>query len=201
MTTAPDPRITTVERWYSAYDARDLDALCSLADPEIEVVPASPLLSGLPGTSFHGHAGIRTLMKWSYDNYPGVRVTSTLARRVPAGVLAQTTYAFDPQDPADAKTSTHSVFRLQRGRIHRVHVFARESDALALSPEKGVLTAREREILQLLVRGLTAPQIADGLFVSPATVRTHVQNAMTRLGARTRIQAVSLALKSGEIEL
>ncbi len=55
------------------------------------------------------------------------------------------------------------------------------------------LTDRERQILGLLAYGLNGREIAGRLFLSPATVRTHVQNAMQKLGARTRAQAIVLA--------
>ncbi len=61
------------------------------------------------------------------------------------------------------------------------------------------LTKREREILGLLAEGLSGAQIAAELVLSPETVRTHVRNAMTKLGASTRSQAVALALKTNEI--
>jgi PAS domain S-box-containing protein len=64
-----------------------------------------------------------------------------------------------------------------------------------------VLTRREREIFQLLALGLSAPQIAERLVLSPLTVRTHVQNGMNRLGANTRVQAIAMALARGEIHV
>jgi len=63
----------------------------------------------------------------------------------------------------------------------------------------GSLTAREREILGLLATGLRGAEIADQLVLSPETVRTHVRNAMAKLGASTRSQAVVLAMKREEI--
>jgi DNA-binding CsgD family transcriptional regulator len=63
----------------------------------------------------------------------------------------------------------------------------------------GSLTAREREILGLLATGLRGAEIAEQLVLSPETVRTHVRNAMAKLGASTRSQAVVLAMKSEEI--
>ena len=60
-------------------------------------------------------------------------------------------------------------------------------------------TAREREILGLLATGATDAQIAARLDLSPATVQTHVRNAKAKLGARTRAQAVALALRRGLI--
>ena len=57
------------------------------------------------------------------------------------------------------------------------------------------LTKREREILGALAEGMSGAQIADQLVLSPETVRTHVRNAMAKLGASTRSQAVALALQ------
>lgn len=60
-------------------------------------------------------------------------------------------------------------------------------------------SAREREILALLADGATDGQIATRLELSPATVQTHVRNAKAKLGARTRAQAVAVALQRGLI--
>ncbi len=60
-------------------------------------------------------------------------------------------------------------------------------------------SAREREILALLAEGATDGQIAERLELSPATVQTHVRNAKAKLGARTRAQAVAMALQRGLI--
>jgi DNA-binding CsgD family transcriptional regulator len=61
------------------------------------------------------------------------------------------------------------------------------------------LTRREREILALLAEGMSGAQIAAKLVLSPETVRTHVRNAMSKLGASTRSQAVVLAMQRQEI--
>jgi DNA-binding NarL/FixJ family response regulator len=63
----------------------------------------------------------------------------------------------------------------------------------------GVLSPREREILGLLAQGLSGEKAAKQLFLSSETVRTHVRNAMAKLGASTRVHAVALAMQSGEI--
>jgi DNA-binding NarL/FixJ family response regulator len=62
------------------------------------------------------------------------------------------------------------------------------------------LSSRESEILGLLAEGLTGEQIAKRLVLSPETVRTHVRNAMEKLGAPTRTAAVVKALELGEVE-
>ncbi|NUT31850.1 MAG: response regulator transcription factor [Hamadaea sp.] len=64
-------------------------------------------------------------------------------------------------------------------------------------PQLGTLTEREREIVGLVAEGLTNDEIAVRLFVSPATARTHVSRAMTKLGARDRAQLVVFAYQSG----
>jgi DNA-binding NarL/FixJ family response regulator len=71
---------------------------------------------------------------------------------------------------------------------HLAGVLSQHADVSRLR----VLSPREREILGLLAEGLTGQAIAQRLFLSPETVRTHVRNATTKLGARTRVQAVAL---------
>lgn len=62
------------------------------------------------------------------------------------------------------------------------------------------LSDREAEILAMLARGLTGEEIAQRLVLSPETVRTHVRNAMSKLEARTRTEAVVKALEREEIQ-
>lgn len=57
------------------------------------------------------------------------------------------------------------------------------------------LTPREREILELLAEGLRVKQVADRLSLSPATVHTHVRNAIARMEVDTRTEAVALAVR------
>jgi DNA-binding NarL/FixJ family response regulator len=57
------------------------------------------------------------------------------------------------------------------------------------------LSARELEVLELLADGLNGQMIAGRLFLSPETVRTHVRNATSKLGARTRVQAVAMVVR------
>lgn len=57
------------------------------------------------------------------------------------------------------------------------------------------LTAREREVLDLLIDGLTNSQIAEKLTVSPSTIKSHVSNILSKLGVASRTEAVALALK------
>ena len=61
------------------------------------------------------------------------------------------------------------------------------------------LSPREREILDMLAKGHTGEDIAGRLYLSPETVRTHVRNAMEKLEANTRVHAIAIALRQGEI--
>ncbi len=63
------------------------------------------------------------------------------------------------------------------------------------------LTEREQEVLVLMARGLTNPQIGNELSISRSTANFHVQNVLNRLGARTRTEAVSIAVREGLIEI
>ena len=64
-------------------------------------------------------------------------------------------------------------------------------------PELSTLTAREREVMILAAEGRSNAEIAHRLVVSPLTVRTHIQRAMTKLHARDRAQLVVIAYRSG----
>jgi DNA-binding NarL/FixJ family response regulator len=62
------------------------------------------------------------------------------------------------------------------------------------------LTDREREVVALVARGLTNDEIAVRLYMSPATAKTHINRAMSKVGARDRAQLVVLAYESGLVE-
>jgi DNA-binding NarL/FixJ family response regulator len=65
--------------------------------------------------------------------------------------------------------------------------------------ERKALSQREREVLRMLAEGGSYAEIGAALFLSPDTVRAHAQRAMTKLGARTRTQAVALAMRNAMI--
>lgn len=88
----------------------------------------------------------------------------------------------------------------QEGRppviIHVVQDSELPAPALLPPPPEG-LTERQAEALRLLASGVGPRGIAQALGVSPITVRNHIQTAMERLGAHTRLEAVMLASQAG----
>jgi DNA-binding NarL/FixJ family response regulator len=75
--------------------------------------------------------------------------------------------------------------------------FANKTRESRPAPTLDVLTEREREVMALVAEGLSNDEIAERLYVSPMTAKTHVSRAMTKLGARDRAQLVVFAYESG----
>jgi DNA-binding NarL/FixJ family response regulator len=71
---------------------------------------------------------------------------------------------------------------------------------LAARDQAELLTPREREILQLLADGLANTDVADRLFISQETVKSHVRHILTKLEADTRTHAVAIALRQAIID-
>ena len=69
--------------------------------------------------------------------------------------------------------------------------------APALPPAVADLTPREREVLDLLARGLSNPEICEKLVISEATAKTHVARILQKLSLRDRVQAVIYAYETG----
>jgi DNA-binding CsgD family transcriptional regulator len=97
---------------------------------------------------------------------------------------------------------------LERYRV-RAHIFQRASlrrgpldrDSLKLiaEPSQPALSVREVEVLTLVAEGLTDAEIGGRLFIAPYTVKGHIKNLLSKLGASTRTHAVAIGFRSGLI--
>jgi DNA-binding NarL/FixJ family response regulator len=124
------------------------------------------------------------------------------ARAVAAGVVGFLSKTSSVPEIAAAVRRAHAgeplmeldeVNRLVRLLRRRRHQESTERQRV------GRLTPRQTEILQMMADGIPAPEIAARLNMSPGTLRTHVQNIMTRLGTHRRVEAVSLAIRQGRV--
>jgi DNA-binding NarL/FixJ family response regulator len=161
------------------------------------------------------------LMDVRMPDLDGIQATAELARAVPqAKVLILTTFEQDDY-VFGALRAGASGFLLKRTRpeelIAAVRTVAAGDSLLSPSvtrlvidrmaqqplPELAVdakldeLTRREREVLELIARGLSNREIATELFVEESTVRTHVKRIQMKLGLRDRVQIVIFAYETG----
>jgi DNA-binding NarL/FixJ family response regulator len=78
-----------------------------------------------------------------------------------------------------------------------VEEYAARAKPADLSPQLDLLTEREREVMALVAAGLSNDEIAERLYISPTTAKTHVSRSMIKLGARDRAQLVVYAYETG----
>ena len=105
-------------------------------------------------------------------------------------------------EPAELIRAVRAVVRgdalLSPGVTRRlIEEFAAHKKDPSLGRHLDMLTDREREVMALVAGGLSNDEIAERLFMSPATAKTHVSRAMVKLGARDRAQLVVFAYESG----
>jgi DNA-binding NarL/FixJ family response regulator len=157
-----------------------------------ETRPSLVLLEvGLPGLS--GYEVLRQLHDTIGDDLPVIFVSGERGDRrdVVAGLLlGADDYLVKPFHGDEL------LARIRRSlRRHR----SVSSSGNGASSGLGALTAREAEVLALLAQGLTQPEIAARLVVSPRTIGTHIQHILSKLNVHTRAQAVALALRGGDV--
>jgi DNA-binding CsgD family transcriptional regulator len=196
-----DEKVAAVRAWYAAFNARDVRGLCEVAHPAIEIAPMRPLMAPLLGAAFHGHTGVKSLMQWTFEHYPRIHVARADPRESGRWITVETTFIIDVEAVPPHRRNVWSVYDIEPDGIRRIGAYATADEARAAARPNSTLTPREREVFGLLAQGLTATEIAEELVLSPLTVRTHIQNGKDRLGAKTRMEALSIALTRGELSV
>jgi DNA-binding NarL/FixJ family response regulator len=143
----------------------------------------------------------------------GIEATEEIMRRVPdAKVLIFTAYSEKAllQRGLESgargyilKEAPHETLLRAIEKIAAGETFVDPALMSALTQSRegtDVLTAREREILQLLADGMSNADVAGQLFISQETVKSHVRHILTKLEADTRTQAVAIALRDAMID-
>jgi DNA-binding NarL/FixJ family response regulator len=169
------------------------------------------------------HSPDVVLMDLRMPRLDGIEATRLLRERRPdVKVIALTTYADDESvlgairagargyltKDASSEDICHAILTVARGEAAldpsvQHHVIAalaggdRRADEPARSALPDDLTPREAEVLGLIAEGLTNAEIAERLFVSPTTVKSHINHLFTKAGLRDRAQAVNYAYRTG----
>lgn len=193
------------------------------ADPEIEVVGQAANRREAVDRAVRLAPDV-VLMDVRMPDLDGIAATRELLRAVPgARVLILTTFEQDDY-VFGALRAGASGFLLKRTRpeelIAAVHTIAAGDPLLSPSVTRRVvdhmaqqrtpeladrarldeLTTREREVLELIARGLSNRELAAALVVEESTIRTHVKRLLMKLDLRDRVQAVIFAYETGANE-
>jgi DNA-binding NarL/FixJ family response regulator len=157
-----------------------------------------PVLDGLEATrrivSDERLAGVRVVMLTTYE------LDEYVFEALRAGASGFLLKDIDPADLRQAVRVVAAGDALLSPSVTRrlIAEFAATAARRRADPERlAPLTDREREVMALVAGGLSNGEIAQRLFMSPATAKTHVSRAMAKLGARDRAQLVVLAYETG----
>jgi two-component system NarL family response regulator len=150
-----------------------------------------------------------TLMDLRMPVLSGVAAITQIRREFPnARIIVLTTYDGDEdiyrslQAGAQGYLLKDMFFDELEAAIRKVHAGARlipgsVAERLAARMSSAELTARELEVLQQIVAGKSNKEIASSFTISEATVKTHINNILNKLGVSDRTQAVTTALQRG----
>lgn len=189
-----EPDLTVVAE---ADNGRAAVALCAEHRPDVVLMDLRmPELDGIEATRQLQEAGSRTrvlvLTTFDTDEY----VYAAL-RAGASGFLLKSA---PPDRLVDAVRQVHAGESLLAPTITRRLIedyVSRPGPGQARDVAPAALTEREREVLSLIAHGLSNGEIALDLFVSEATVKTHVNRILAKLGVRDRVQAVIAAYECG----
>jgi DNA-binding CsgD family transcriptional regulator len=107
----------------------------------------------------------------------------------------------DPTESSAIVTSRRELLEIVQEALQPILNGERQpAQAERVSPQRERLTEREREVLELIVEGMTNKEIASRLYLSPDTVKNHVVHVMEKLGATDRTQAAVIAIRNGLVK-
>jgi DNA-binding NarL/FixJ family response regulator len=181
-----------------AADGRDAVSMTRSLHPDVVLMDIRmPLLDGLEATRRItadprlSDVRIVILTTFELDEY-----LFEALRHGASGFLLKDT---EPSDLVTAVRVVAAGDSLISPRMTRrlIEEFATRAKQPRSSGELDILTDRESEVMALVAGGLTNDEIARKLYMSPATARTHVSRAMTKLGARDRTQLAVIAYETG----
>lgn len=191
-----DPQITVVAE--AADGKQALDAVASI-DPDVALMDLHmPVMDGIEATARitaqHSRTKVVVLTTYADD----VSIHGALQ----AGALGYLTKDSGREDIARAVLAAAAGQSVLDGEIQRRLVSAATAARPVPIPESASptpdnLTMREVEVLRLIAAGRSNAQIAAELFVSEATVKTHINHLFAKTGARDRAQAVRYAYRHG----
>jgi DNA-binding NarL/FixJ family response regulator len=141
------------------------------------------------------------------ERSPGVRVVALIPRCsreellaiLDAGADAVVPHGVEREQLIDAVDAVRAGERHMASSLTAVLFSSLRSASEVHDEAHGLLTAREHMIVRLLAGGQTNDEIGHELFISPATVKTHLSNTYRKLGARNRYDAVVKATQLGLI--
>jgi DNA-binding NarL/FixJ family response regulator len=182
----------------AAADGAEAVALAEATAPDVILMDIRmPVMDGLQATErilgAPGAGGVRVLMLTTFD------LDEYVFGALKAGASG---FLLKDTPPADLLAGIRVVAAgeaLLSPSItrHLIEEFVRRPPNRVAPPALDALTAREAEVLTLVARGLSNAEIAERLYVSPATAKTHVARLLMKLDARDRAQLIIIAYESG----
>ncbi len=168
-----------------------IEALAALANLEVDVLLTDLRMNGMSGNMLlhelrKRRPELRSVVLTNYHSDEDVYSAIT------AGAMAFVLKTASMEQVLDAIHSVHEGRRWIPPHI---------ADQLAQRLARNPLSAREREVLQLLARGLRNREIGDKLFISENTVRNHVMSLLEKLGTTHRTEGIAIAIQQGLVQL
>ena len=162
-------------------------ALCEQYQPDIALMDVvMPVMDGMEATKVlhERFPAIKILVLSSFQDHESVYA---MLRNGAVGYLTKSSLAQDLAETIRATAQGKMVFSSEVG----AHLVSSPQPTLNFH-----LTDRELQVLVLMAEGLNMPEMAAKLFVSPATIKFHVENICKKLGVRTRSEALVIAAKN-----